>query len=77
MPYTDQLLSFSPSTTKNLSKLLWVNGTFKHLKYAGDVNDIAFLDKPSLKHLSRPSSRDPGADSPPTGGQETWLVCPG
>ncbi|MCI24476.1 ribosomal protein S3 [Trifolium medium] len=42
----------SPSTTKNLSKLLWVNGAFKHLKYVGAVNDIAFLDKPSLNQVS-------------------------
>nr|ULQ69201.1 ribosomal protein S3 [Dapsilanthus disjunctus]ULQ69220.1 ribosomal protein S3 [Dapsilanthus disjunctus] len=33
----------SPSTKKNLSKSLRVSGAFKHPKYAGVVNDIAFL----------------------------------
>jgi len=33
----------SPSIKKNLSKLLRVSGAFKHPKYAGVVNDIAFL----------------------------------
>jgi len=33
----------SPSIKKNLSKLLRVSGAFKHPKYAGAVNDIAFL----------------------------------
>uniref|UniRef100_UPI0031F3A2EB ribosomal protein S3 n=1 Tax=Ranunculus cassubicifolius TaxID=286882 RepID=UPI0031F3A2EB len=33
----------SPSRKKNLSKLLRVSGAFKHPKYAGVVNDIAFL----------------------------------
>ncbi|XP_065857288.1 small ribosomal subunit protein uS3m-like [Euphorbia lathyris] len=33
----------SPSIKKNLSKELRVSGAFKHLKYAGVVNDIAFL----------------------------------
>lgn len=33
----------SPSIKKNLSKSLWVSGAFKHPKYAGVVNDIAFL----------------------------------
>uniref|UniRef100_A0A0E0LJ99 Small ribosomal subunit protein uS3 C-terminal domain-containing protein n=1 Tax=Oryza punctata TaxID=4537 RepID=A0A0E0LJ99_ORYPU len=33
----------SPSRKKNFSKSLWVSGAFKHLKYAGVVNDIAFL----------------------------------
>nr|WRQ16457.1 ribosomal protein S3 [Melia azedarach] len=32
-----------PSIKKNLSKLLRVSGAFKHPKYAGVVNDIAFL----------------------------------
>ena len=32
-----------PSKKKNLSKLLRVSGAFKHPKYAGVVNDIAFL----------------------------------
>ena len=33
----------SPSIKKNLSKSLRVSGAFKHPKYAGVVNDIAFL----------------------------------
>nr|YP_010989220.1 ribosomal protein S3 [Aconitum carmichaelii]WOV66871.1 ribosomal protein S3 [Aconitum carmichaelii] len=33
----------SPSRKKNLSKSLRVSGAFKHPKYAGVVNDIAFL----------------------------------
>lgn len=33
----------SPSIKKNLSKSLWVSGALKHPKYAGVVNDIAFL----------------------------------
>jgi len=33
----------SPSRKKNFSKLLRVSGAFKHPKYAGVVNDIAFL----------------------------------
>lgn len=33
----------SPSIKKNLSKSLRVSGAFKHPKYAGAVNDIAFL----------------------------------
>nr|AUD57069.1 ribosomal protein S3 [Morinda citrifolia] len=33
----------SPSKKKNLSKELRVSGAFKHPKYAGVVNDIAFL----------------------------------
>ncbi|KAI5672941.1 hypothetical protein M9H77_13305 [Catharanthus roseus] len=33
----------SPSIKKNISKSLWVSRAFKHLKYAGVVNDIAFL----------------------------------
>ena len=33
----------SPSRKKNLSKSLRVSGAFKHPKYAGIVNDIAFL----------------------------------
>ncbi|EEF49058.1 conserved hypothetical protein [Ricinus communis] len=33
----------SPSIKKNLSKSLQVSGAFKHPKYAGIVNDIAFL----------------------------------
>nr|AMC33076.1 ribosomal protein S3 [Cleomella serrulata] len=33
----------SPSIKKNLSKSLRISGAFKHLKYAGVVNDIAFL----------------------------------
>ncbi|KAK2996115.1 hypothetical protein RJ639_029495 [Escallonia herrerae] len=35
----------SPSIKKNLSKSLRVSGAFKHPKYAGVVNDIAFLNK--------------------------------
>ena len=35
----------SPSIKKNLSKSLRVSGAFKHPKYAGVVNDIAFLIK--------------------------------
>nr|Q95749.4 RecName: Full=Small ribosomal subunit protein uS3m; AltName: Full=Ribosomal protein S3, mitochondrial [Arabidopsis thaliana] len=37
--YHDRL----PSIKKNLSKLLRISGAFKHPKYAGVVNDIAFL----------------------------------
>lgn len=33
----------SPSIKKNLSKSLRISGAFKHPKYAGVVNDIAFL----------------------------------
>ncbi|KAL5061730.1 hypothetical protein RYX36_023467, partial [Vicia faba] len=33
----------SPSIKKNLSKSLRVSGAFKHPKYVGAVNDIAFL----------------------------------
>nr|AHX81472.1 ribosomal protein S3 [Parinari campestris] len=36
-------LDRSPSIKKNLSKSLRVSGAFKHPKYAGVVNDIAFL----------------------------------
>nr|YP_010865146.1 ribosomal protein S3 [Calophyllum soulattri]WGT74027.1 ribosomal protein S3 [Calophyllum soulattri] len=39
--YHDQ----SPSRKKNLSKSVRVSGAFKHPKYAGVVNDIAFLKK--------------------------------
>jgi len=35
----------SPSIKKNLSKSLRISGAFKHPKYAGVVNDIAFLIK--------------------------------
>ena len=37
--YHDRL----PSIKKNLSKSLRISGAFKHPKYAGVVNDIAFL----------------------------------
>ena len=43
--YHDQ----SPSIKKNLSKLLRVSEAFKHLKYAGVVNDIAFLNDDSFR----------------------------
>lgn len=41
----------SPSIKKNLSKSLRVSGAFKHPKYAGVVNDIAFLSFRKTKFL--------------------------
>ncbi|KAF3577874.1 hypothetical protein DY000_02031546 [Brassica cretica] len=48
----------SPSIKKNLSKSLRISGAFKHPKYAGVVNDIAFLieNDDSLKVWGKGSS---------------------
>lgn len=63
----------SPSIKKNLSKSLRVSGAFKHPKYAGVVNDIAFLIENDdsfrktklFKFLFQKKSRSDGPTSHP------------